>query len=42
MEKLKIIDADAHMLEPPGLWTEGLEKRFRDRAPRIIKDPGRA
>jgi predicted TIM-barrel fold metal-dependent hydrolase len=40
MEKLKIIDADAHMLEPPGLWTEGLAKRFRDRAPRIIKDPG--
>ena len=39
MEKLKIIDADAHMLEPPGLWTEGLSKRFRDRAPRIIKDP---
>lgn len=39
MDTLKIIDADAHMLEPPGLWTEGLSKRFRDRAPRIIKDP---
>ena len=40
MEKLKIFDADAHMLEPPGLWTEGVSRRFRDRAPRIIKDPG--
>ena len=39
MNTLKIIDADAHMLEPPGLWTEGLNQRFRDRAPRIVKDP---
>src|ERR1700693_6111014 len=39
MDTLRIVDADAHMLEPPGLWTEGLKQRFRDRAPRIIKDP---
>ncbi|MGH7841897.1 MAG: amidohydrolase family protein [Candidatus Binataceae bacterium] len=36
----RIIDADAHMFEPPGLWCEGLERRFRDRAPHIVKDPG--
>jgi predicted TIM-barrel fold metal-dependent hydrolase len=40
MNTLKVIDADAHMLELPGLWTEGLDKRFRDRAPRIVRDPG--
>ena len=39
MDTLRIVDADAHMLEPPALWTEGLNQRFRDRAPRIIKDP---
>lgn len=37
---IRIIDADAHMLEPPTLWTAGLERRFRERAPHIEKDPG--
>jgi len=36
---MRIIDADAHLLEPPTLWTGGLERRFRDRAPHIEKDP---
>src|SRR5689334_19946370 len=39
MEILKIIDADAHTLEPPGLRTEGKHHRARDRAPRIVKEP---
>jgi len=34
-----IIDADAHMCEPPNLWTERIDRRFRDRAPRVVKDP---
>jgi predicted TIM-barrel fold metal-dependent hydrolase len=38
MTIMRIIDADAHMLEPPTLWTAGLERRFRDRAPHIEKD----
>jgi hypothetical protein len=38
MTTMRIIDADAHMLEPPALWTAGLERRFRDRAPHIEKD----
>ena len=38
MTMMRIIDADAHMLEPPALWTAGLERRFRDRAPHIEKD----
>ena len=40
MTTMRIIDADAHMLEPPGLWTGRLQTRFRDRAPRIVKNPG--
>ncbi|MGH7964884.1 MAG: amidohydrolase family protein [Candidatus Binatia bacterium] len=34
-----IIDADAHMCEPPDLWVERIDRRFRERAPRIVKDP---
>ena len=40
MTPYKIIDADAHMCEPPNLWVEQIDKRFRDRAPRVVKDPG--
>jgi len=38
MASYKIVDADGHMCEPPNLWTERLDKQFRDRAPRVIKD----
>ena len=31
-----LIDADAHINEPPDLWTERLPAQFRDRAPRIV------
>ncbi len=31
----KILDADCHQMEPPDLWVEHIEPRFRDRAPRI-------
>lgn len=34
-----IISADSHMCEPPHLWVERIDRRFRDRAPRIVKDP---
>jgi predicted TIM-barrel fold metal-dependent hydrolase len=34
----KIIDADAHMCEPPNLWVERIDERFRDRAPRVVKE----
>src|SRR5260221_533749 len=39
MTPYTIIDADAHMCEPPTLWLERLDQRFRDRAPRVVKDP---
>ena len=39
MSKYPIMDADAHMCEPPNLWVERIDQRFRDRAPRIVKDP---
>src|SRR5215813_9882182 len=31
----RVIDTDCHQIEPPDLWVERIEPRFRDRAPRI-------
>ena len=39
MESLKVVSADSHMTEPGGLWVERLDKKYRDDAPRVIKNP---
>ena len=35
----RVISADSHVVEPPDLFTEYIEPRFRDRAPHVIEDP---
>jgi predicted TIM-barrel fold metal-dependent hydrolase len=37
MDKLpfKLVSADSHIVEPPDLWLSRMDRRFRDRAPRI-------
>src|SRR6516165_89380 len=43
MSDYKLISADSHVSEPPGLWVEGVDRRYRDRAPRlVVNPPGRA
>ncbi len=32
-----VISADSHMMEPAELWTERLDEKFRERAPRVIR-----
>jgi hypothetical protein len=32
------VDADAHILEPPDLWEQYLEPKYRDRALRLVPD----
>ena len=32
-----VIDADGHILEPLDLWDKYIDPKFRDRAPRIVK-----
>ena len=32
------VDADGHILEPPDLWEQYLEPKYRDRALRIVPD----
>src|SRR5712691_4710342 len=34
----KVIDGDGHILEPPALWQQSLEAKYKDRAIRMEKD----
>jgi predicted TIM-barrel fold metal-dependent hydrolase len=36
-----LISADSHVTEPADLWCERLDRKYRDRAPRVIRDYGR-
>jgi len=31
----KLISADSHIVEPPDLYASRIDRRFRDRAPRM-------
>jgi predicted TIM-barrel fold metal-dependent hydrolase len=33
-----ILSSDSHVVEPPDLWGNRLEPRFRDRAPRVVQE----
>ena len=33
------VSADGHVVEPADLWTSRMDKRFRDRAPRVESKP---
>ena len=37
MVEYHIISADSHFVEPPTMWTERIDPKFRDRAPRTVK-----
>src|SRR5438132_12224398 len=39
MAETKLISADSHVNEPGDLWVERIDKRFRDRAPRVVENP---
>ena len=34
--KLRLLSADNHIVEPPDLWTDRIEPKFRDLAPRLV------
>jgi predicted TIM-barrel fold metal-dependent hydrolase len=33
-----LVSADAHILEPPGIWERWLPERFQDAAPQLVED----
>ena len=39
MPDFKLISADSHVVEPPDMWVDYIDPSFKDRAPRIVKDP---
>ncbi len=38
MAEEKLISADSHFVEPPSMWGERVDKKFRDRAPHTVKN----
>jgi predicted TIM-barrel fold metal-dependent hydrolase len=38
MADYRLISADSHFVEPPTMWLERIDKKFRDRAPHTVKD----
>jgi predicted TIM-barrel fold metal-dependent hydrolase len=38
MQNLRVISADSHVSEPGDLWLERLDRKYRDAAPRVIKN----
>ncbi len=39
MAELQLISSDSHVSEPPDLWVERLDLKYRDRAPRLVLNP---
>ena len=35
-----VVDCDSHVMEPPDLWERYIEPKYRDRAIKIVRDPG--
>jgi hypothetical protein len=34
----KLISSDSHIVEPPDVWAERLDAKYRDRAPRVVAE----
>ena len=34
----QLISADSHVVEPPDLWQTRTDARFRDKAPRVVRN----
>ena len=39
MDKYKVISSDSHVVEPPDIWVERMDRsKFGDRIPHLVKD----
>lgn len=38
MEDYLLISADSHFVEPPNMWAERIDRKFRDRAPHTVRN----
>ena len=39
MAEYRLISADSHVSEPPNLWSERVDKKYRERAPHLMINP---
>jgi predicted TIM-barrel fold metal-dependent hydrolase len=39
MAELQLISSDSHVSEPPDLWAERIDLKYRDRAPKVVLNP---
>jgi predicted TIM-barrel fold metal-dependent hydrolase len=39
MAELQLISSDSHVSEPPNLWVERIDTKYRDRAPKVVINP---
>jgi hypothetical protein len=39
MTEPRLISADSHVNEPGDLWVSRIDKKFCDRAPRVVENP---
>src|SRR2546427_12610796 len=37
MAEHRVISADSHFVEPPTMWAERIDKKFKDRAPHTVR-----
>ena len=37
MPDYRVISSDSHVIEPPDLWTSRIERKFRDKAPHVVR-----
>ena len=40
MSRPVLISSDSHIIEPPDLWLERIDREYRDRAPRVVQEEG--
>ena len=38
MPEYKVISSDSHIMEPEDLWEERIDRRFKDRGPRVLHE----
>ena len=38
MARSLLISSDSHIIEPPDLWTERIDRAYRDRAPHVVRE----
>lgn len=38
MSTYTLISSDSHIIEPPDLWEQRIDRAFLDRAPRLVQE----